>query len=75
MWYDRIMDVICIERTTVNHNEIEWLLNRIDEYDRIMDVIWKERMSVNHNEIEWLLNRIDEYDWCDMKRAYECQSQ
>ena len=37
-----------------------------------MDVIWKERITVNPNEIEWLLNRID---WCDMKRAYDCQSQ
>ena len=62
IWYDRLLDVIWKERITVNHNEIEWLLNRIDEYDRIMDVIWKERMSVNHNEIEWLLNRIDNND-------------
>ena len=44
-------------------------------YDRIMNMMWKERMTVNHNEIEWLLNRIDEYDWCDMYRAYNCQSQ
>ena len=66
-----MIDVICIERMSVNPNDIEWLLNRIDEYD----VIWKERMTVNHNEIDWLLNRIDEYDRCDMKRAYNCQSQ
>ncbi len=59
IWYDRIIDVIWKERITVNHNEIEWLLNRID---RIMDMIWKERMSVNHNEIDWLLNRIDDND-------------
>ncbi len=48
--------MICIERMSVNCNEIEWLLNRIDEYDeydRIMDVIWKERMTVNHNKEEW----------------------
>ena len=64
--------MICIERMSVNHNKEEWLLKW---YDRIMNMIWKERMSVNHNEIEWLLNRIDEYDWCDMKRAYDCQSQ
>ena len=68
------MIVIWKERITVNHNKEEWLLNRIDEYDRIMNMIWKERMTVNHNDIEWLLNRIDDNDWCDMKRAYECQS-
>ncbi len=33
IWYDRLLDVIWKERMSVNHNEIEWLLNRIDEYD------------------------------------------
>ena len=66
-----MIDVIWKERTSVNHNEIDWLLNRID---RIMIVICIERITVNHNKEEWLLNRIDEYDRCDMKRAYECQS-
>ncbi len=55
IWYDRLLDVIWKERMTIIHNEIEWLLNRIDEYD----VICIERTTVNHNEIEWLLNRID----------------
>ena len=29
-----MIDVICIERMSVNPNDIEWLLNRIDECDR-----------------------------------------